>query len=126
MFRQTYIHLVTVAAMFSVVGCSAWDGGYKGGAPPDVPDMHTRSIAGVSQNLGSDGSIQPHPVTLGTGGQFTGVMKTGGPFPMPDIKTGQLVIKGGSAGPSSSSGPATDDTGSTTQNNGSNGSQSAK
>lgn len=125
MFRQTCIHLVTVAAMFSVVGCSAWDGGYRGGVPPHVSDMHSRSITGIYQNLGSDGSIQPHPVTLGTGGQVTGVIKAGGPFPMPDIKTGQMVIRGGSAGPSSSSGPTPDATGSTTRNSENNGSQSA-
>lgn len=112
--------------MFCMVGCSAWNGGYTGGAPIYVPDIQAKSIAGIYQDVGSDGSIKRHPVIFGTGGQVTGEMKVGGPAPIPDIKTGQMVIKGGSAGPSSSSGPGPDATGSTTRNSESNGSQLAK
>lgn len=111
------ISSLALFAIFFFVGCSAWDGGYKGGAPPNVEDMQGKSITGVYRDLGLDGSIKFHPVRMGIGGQTTGIIKVGGPAPIPDLRTGEMVIKGGSNN-SSTPGSPQDNTGGSKGNRG--------
>ncbi|MBS0167987.1 MAG: hypothetical protein JSR29_18010 [Nitrospira sp.] len=60
--RQTWAYLLATSGIFLFVGCSAWDGGYKGGTQLEsTQDMHSKSLAGAYRDVGSDGSIKSHP-----------------------------------------------------------------
>lgn len=115
MIQQAYVLSVAVTAML-FAGCSAWDGGYRGGGPPSAQDMEGKTIMGVYRDLDTNGSIPPHPVMVGTGGRITSAIKAGGSALELDSRTGEMVIKGGTNKPSS--GSPQDNSGSSAGTNG--------
>lgn len=112
MIPSIWAYAITINSLFFLVGCSAWNGGYTGAAPLRGADMQSKSLAGKYRDLATDGSIKSHPVAMGKGGQATGTVTVGGPAPIPDLRKGEMVIKGGSGATPSSSGSSQDNNGS--------------
>ena len=84
------------SGMFLFAGCSAWGPSTKGTAQFDSSDVEgqSKSLAGVYQDVQSNGSIKPHLQTAGVEGRVNGLVILGGPADMPNVKTGQNEIKG--------------------------------
>ena len=96
--------LVMASAMLSFAGCSLWGPNSKGKAQFESTEMSpSMSLAGAYSDLGSDGSIKPHPESTNQGsqGRSTGVMILGGPADMPNMRTGNSTIKGATGGTTS-------------------------
>ncbi len=59
--QQTCATIIAASGIF-LFGCSAWDGGYRGGHQPEsASNMQFKSIAGVYQDVGPDGGLKLHP-----------------------------------------------------------------
>lgn len=55
----------------------------------------SKNLAGPYRDVGSDGSIQPHPESVGVEGRgVNGLVILGGPADMPNMKTGENELKG--------------------------------
>lgn len=112
MIQETgmYVRFVMASGIVLIAGCSLWTGeADRGFQLKNIPQLHSKSLAGSYGDVGPDGSIKPHPIILGTGGRITGVIKAGGPAPIPDLRTGEMVIKGGSGGTKPPFGSAQED-----------------
>jgi hypothetical protein len=91
----TLVDIVRTSGVFFFCGCSLLADGPKTGAQFDrISGSETKSIAGSYRDVGTDGSIKPHPKSSGVGGRTDGVIMLGGPAEVPDIKSGQITIKG--------------------------------
>ena len=88
--------MVMASGLFSIAGCSAWGPSTKGNAQFDssAVEGQSKSLAGAYKDVGSNGSIQPHPETIGVEGRVNGLLIIGGPADVPNIKTGENEIKG--------------------------------
>lgn len=102
MIQHTYTYLAAGMIML-FTGCSLWTGApHKEVQFESTPDYSSKSLAGSYLDVGSDGSIKPRSESSGMppqrpqGGETTGVITLGGPAPIPDLRTGEMVIKGGS------------------------------
>ena len=82
--------------LFSFGGCSAWGPSSKGETQFEnsAVEGQSKSLAGMYEDVDSNGSIKSHPLEVGTGGRTDGVVIGGGPVDMPNIRTGQMEIKG--------------------------------
>ena len=99
--RPACVYVVMVNTMFSFAGCSLWGPESRGAAQFDSSTLEgqSKSLAGVYRDIGTDGSIQPHPRSAGTGGgRIDDPIILGGPAYMPNIQTGTMELKG-SKGP---------------------------
>ena len=94
--RHTCVGLVLASGMFSFAGCSAWGPDSRSETQVDASSVEgqTKSLAGLYRDVGSDGSIQPHPQTVGVEGRVNGLVILGGPADVPNMKTGENEIKG--------------------------------
>ena len=88
--------IVIMSAILSFAGCSAWGPSTKGEAQfkSGAVEGQSKSLAGVYEDVDSNGSIKPHPETIGVEGRVNGLVILGGPADMPNVKTGQNEIKG--------------------------------
>jgi hypothetical protein len=93
------------SAILSFAGCSLWGPQSKGEAQFDSTEVSpSKSLAGAYSDIGSDGSIKPHPEPSGAitqeskGGQVKGLILLNAPVDMPDIKSGNSTIKGTTGG----------------------------
>jgi hypothetical protein len=99
--------LLMTSAMLSSAGCSLWGPNSKGEAQFESTEMGpSMSLAGAYSDIGSDGSIKPHPKSTGEtpepkGGQVNGVIQLNMPVDMPDIRTGNSRVKGATGGTTS-------------------------
>ena len=93
--RHTCVGLVLASGMFSFAGCSAWGPSTKGEAQFDSSTVEgqSKSLAGVYEDVGLNGSIKPHPLEVGTEGRNKGVDIGGGPVDMSDMRMSQNEIK---------------------------------
>ena len=99
--RQTCGSVVISSVLLSFVGCSLWGPGSSGEAQSERSP--STSLAGAYSDVGSNGSIQPHPeasypMTHRPKGRTDGEIILGGPAPMPDLSTGKTIIKGSPGG----------------------------
>lgn len=94
--RSMCASILMASGMFLFAGCSAWGPSTKGTAQFDSSDVEgqSKSLAGVYQDVQSNGSIKPHLQTAGVEGRVNGLVILGGPADMPNVKTGQNEIKG--------------------------------
>jgi hypothetical protein len=94
--RQTCAYVLMASGMIAFAGCSAWGPSTKGEAQLDnrAVEGQSKSLAGVYEDVDSNGSIKSHPLEVGTEGQNNGVEIGGGPVDMPNIRTGQIETKG--------------------------------
>ena len=92
-YRCAYLGMA--CSILSFGGCSAWGPSLKG-EPESLSALENqhKSLAGVYGDVRSDGSIKPHPQTVGVEGRVDGLVILGGPADMPNIKTGQNEITG--------------------------------
>lgn len=91
----TLVNVVMTSGVFFFYGCSLMVDEPKTGAQFDrMSGSETKSIAGLYPDVGTDGSIKPHPQSSGVGGRISGVIMLGGPAEVPDIKSGRMTIKG--------------------------------
>ena len=94
--RHICTYMVMATGMLIFAGCSAWGPSTKGTAQFQSSDVEgqSKSLAGVYQDVQSNGSIKPHLQTSGVEGRINGLVILGGPADMPNIKTGENEIKG--------------------------------
>ncbi len=93
--RQTCAYIVMASGILFTIGCSLMVDQPKGDSQSDsTVSGHSKSLAGVYADLGSDGSIKPHPQSVGHEGRITGLIILGGSADVLDIKTGNTTIKG--------------------------------
>ena len=91
--RQACIYMSLTSAILSFAGCSAWGPESKGDAQIQST-VGRKSLAGMYSDVGSDGSIKPHPessMTQPKGGHATGQIMLNEPVDMPDIRTGKPI-----------------------------------
>jgi len=98
---------LTASGILSFAGCSLWGPESKGEAQFDsTAGSPSKSLAGMYSDLGSNGSIKPHPestykMNQESQGRSSGVVILGGPADMPDMRTGDTTIKGTTGGTTS-------------------------
>lgn len=91
----TLVNVVMTSGLFIFCGCSLMVDEPKTGAQFERMSVsETKSIAGIYPDVGTDGSIKPHPKSSGVGGRISGVIMLGGPAEVPDMKAGRITIKG--------------------------------
>ncbi len=95
--RQTCGSVVMVSVLLSFTGCSLWGPESRGDAP--FERNPSTSLAGTYSDVGSDGSIKPHPestheLTGKSGNRSGDAIILGGSAPVPDLQTGKTSIKG--------------------------------
>jgi hypothetical protein len=116
--RSTCACILMTNVILSVGGCSLWGPGSRGDAQSDsTSEGQSKSHAGEYRDIGSDGSIKPHPersyqVTELPPNRTGDVIILGGPMPMPDLETGKTTTKGSSEGTTPSPGSVRDSRGS--------------
>lgn len=94
--RHTCVGLVLASGVLAFSGCSAWGPESRSESHFDASSVEgqSNSLAGLYRDIGSDGSIQPHPESVGVEGQVNGLVILGGPADIPNMKTGKNEIKG--------------------------------
>lgn len=94
--RHMHVYMGMAFSILLFAGCSAWGPSTKGEAQFDgsAVESQSKTLGGVYKDVDSNGSIKPHPLEAGTGGRTDGVVIGGGPVDMPNIRTGQMEIKG--------------------------------
>lgn len=95
--RQTYGCVVMASILLASSGCSVWGPESSGEAQSERSP--STSLAGAYSDVGSDGSIKPHPdsthqMTGKNGNQTGDNIILGGPLPVPDLQTSKTTIKG--------------------------------
>jgi hypothetical protein len=96
--------VLMASGILSFAGCSLLGPESKEEAQFDRTEVSSpQSLAGMYSDLGSDGSIKPHPESTNqmnqeSQGRSTGVMILGGPADMPNMRTGNSTIKGRQGG----------------------------
>ena len=117
MIRQTCVYMVMASGIFLSAGCSFMADEPKGEVQFDsTPESRPKSLAGSYRDIGSDGSIKPHPessykMRQEPQGRTNDVIILGGPAPIPDLKTGKTTIKGSTGGTTPHPGSVSDSTG---------------
>jgi hypothetical protein len=96
--------ILMASGILSFAGCSLWGPESTGEAQFDhTLESESKSLAGVYRDIGSDGSIQPHPESSNRRTQepqdgADGLIMLGSPVDMPDVKTGTSTIEGSIGG----------------------------
>ena len=109
--RQTCVSMVMVSGIFLFSGCAFLADKPQGGAQIDSTTLGTqsKSLAGAYRDIGSDGSIKPHPessykMSEEPETQTDGAITLGGPVDMSNMRTGTLKGSAGGTAPGSGSG----------------------
>ena len=107
--RQTCVYMVMVSGILLFAGCSFLADKPQGEAQLDSTTLGTqsKSLAGSYRDIGSDGSIKPHPqppykMNQEPQTRTDGEITLGGPVDMPNMRTGTIKRE---AMPRSGSGP---------------------
>ena len=106
--RQACVYMVMMTGIFLFAGCAFLADKPQGVAQLDSTTLATqsKSLAGSYRDVGSDGSIKPHPhpsynVSQEPESQTDGAITLGGPVDMPSIRMDP--IRGSTGGPGSNS-----------------------
>jgi hypothetical protein len=108
--RQTCVYLVMVSGILLFAGCAFRADEPQGGAQFDSTlGSQSKSLAGSYGDIGSDGSIKPHPessykMSQEPQSRTDGAITLGGPAAIPDLRTGTLKRSTGGTTPRSGSG----------------------
>jgi hypothetical protein len=109
--RLTCVSMVMVSGILLFAGCSFLADKPQGEAQLDSTTLGTqsKSLAGSYRDVGSDGSIKPHPqpsykMSQEPQSQTDGEIILGKPVDMPDLKTGGIKRSTGETTPRSGSG----------------------
>lgn len=92
---HTYGYMGMACSMLLLAGCSLWGPSSKG-EPESLsgPESQHKALAGVYEDVDSNGSIKSHPLEVGTEGRNKGVDIGGGPVDLSDMRMSQNEIKG--------------------------------
>jgi hypothetical protein len=111
--RQTCVycvHMVMASGLLLFAGCSFLTDKPQGEAQFDSASLgsQSKSLAGSYRDIGSDGSIRPHPQLSSSMSQESqtrtdGAIILGGPSEIPDLKTGTTKKPAGGTMPRSGS-----------------------
>ena len=103
--RLTCVSMVMVSGILLFAGCSFLADKPQGEAQLDSTTLGTqsKSLAGSYRDVGSDGSIKPHPqpsykMSQEPQSQTDGEIILGKPVDMPDLKTGGIKRSTGGSG----------------------------
>ena len=116
--RHTCTCMLMTSVILSLAACSLSGPGSRGDVQSDnTVEGQSKSRAGMYRDIGSDGSIKPHPEPSyqGTESLLNGtgdVIILGGPMPIPNLETGKTTIKGSSGGTTPTPGSVKDSRGS--------------
>ena len=89
--QHTCVYMVLVSGILLFAGCA-----FKNYAPHEGPQLDGTpgtSLAGLYKDIGSNGSIKPHPepsYKISQEPQTDGAIIFGGPVDMPDLKSGTI------------------------------------
>ena len=108
--RQACVYMVMVSGIFLFSSCAFLTDKPQGEAQPNSTTLgtQTKNLAGSYRDVGSDGSIKPHPQPSYNASQEPesrtgGVINLGGPTEIPDLKTGTVKSSTGGSGSNSTS-----------------------
>ncbi|MEO7859581.1 MAG: hypothetical protein ABIU05_03915, partial [Nitrospirales bacterium] len=98
------VSMVMVSGILLSAGCSFMaNGSFLVDKPPENVQVDSRtlasqskSLAGAYRDIGSDGSIKPHPAPsyeMSQDPRTGGEIRLGGPMPMPDLRTGTVKME---------------------------------
>jgi hypothetical protein len=99
--RQTCVYVVMLSGILLFAGCAFLADKPQGGAQFDSTlGSQSKSLAGSYRDIGSDGSIKPHPessykMSQEPQSRTEGAITLGKPGDMPDLKTGGIRSTGG-------------------------------
>ena len=91
--RHAYISLCMATSLLFNAGCSLMIDQPKG-EPQSPRAQESKHLAGAYADHGSDGSIKPHTLVVGTGGRSDGHIILGGMLDVLDIRTGAIKRQG--------------------------------
>lgn len=93
--KPTFAHMGMACSILVFAGCSLWGPSSKG-EPESLsgPESQHKALAGVYEDVDSNGSIKSHPLEVGTEGRNKGVDIGGGPVDLSDMRMSQNEIKG--------------------------------
>ena len=118
MIRHTCMYMIMASGMLLFAGCSVFADRPEETVQADrALESQSKGLAGVYSDIGSDGSIKPHPESSyqareARQGRTDGEIILGGPAPVPDLKTGETTIKGSPGGTTPRPGSVRNSTGS--------------
>ena len=108
--RQTCVYIVMVSGILLFAGCSFLADRPQGEAQPDSTTLRTqsKSLAGSYRDVGSDGSIKPHPqpsynMSQEPESQTGGAITLGAPVDMPNMRMDTFKGSTGGSGSNSTS-----------------------
>ncbi len=105
MMRQTCVYMVMVSGILLFAGCAFLADKPQGGAQFDSTlGSQSKSLAGSYRDIGSDGSIKPHPessykMSQGPESRTDGAIILGAPADMPNMRTGTIKRSSGETTP---------------------------
>jgi len=108
--RQTCVYMVMVSGILLFAGCAFRADEPQGGAQFDSTlGSQSKSLSGSYGDIGSDGSIKPHPessykMSQEPQSRTDGAITLGGPAAIPDLRTGTIKRSTGGTTPRSGSG----------------------
>ena len=98
--RHADISLCMASSLLFSAGCSLMIDQPKGDPQsPSALERQSKNLAGVYGEIGSNGSIKPHPSVVGTAGHINGLIIVGGMLDVLDIKTGAIKRQGATGEP---------------------------
>ena len=108
--RQTCVYMVMVSGILLFAGCAFLaDEPQRGAQFDSTLGSQSKSLAGSYGDIGSDGSIKPHPessykMSQEPQSRTDGAITLGGPAGIPDLRTGTIKRSTGGTTPRSGSG----------------------
>jgi hypothetical protein len=108
--RRTCVYMVMVSGILLFAGCAFLADRPQGEAQPDSTTLATqsKSLAGSYRDVGSDGSIKPHPhpsynMSQEPESRTDGTMTLGAPVDMPNMRMDSFKGSTGGSGSNSTS-----------------------
>ena len=104
MIRHTCMYMIMASGMLLFAGCSVFADRPEETVQADrTLESQPKGVAGAYSDIGSNGSIKAHTESSyhareARQGRTDGEIILGGPAPVPDLKTGQTIIKGSPGG----------------------------
>lgn len=93
--RHACISLCMATSLLFNAGCSLMIDQPKGETQsPSALESQSKNLAGAFADHGSDGSIKPHTLVVGTAGRSDGHIILGGMLDVLDIRTGAIKRQG--------------------------------